>query len=99
MGDMHEGFEFGSEDASVTGKNVWPDEDMPSLKEAATAVYNASVALGKKMFPLFAIALGLEPDFFDAKTGKSAALMRLLHYPPQTGPVDDRIIGIGAHTE
>ena len=25
--------------------------------------------------------------------------MRVLHYPPQTGPIDDRVIGIGAHTE
>jgi len=25
--------------------------------------------------------------------------MRILHYPAQTGPVDDRVIGIGAHTE
>lgn len=33
------------------------------------------------------------------QTRNSAALMRVLHYPPQTGPIDDRIIGIGAHTE
>lgn len=25
--------------------------------------------------------------------------MKVLHYPPQTGPVDDRVIGIGAHTD
>jgi hypothetical protein len=25
--------------------------------------------------------------------------MRLLYYPPQTGIVDDRAIGIGSHTE
>lgn len=25
--------------------------------------------------------------------------MGVLHYPPQTGQVDDRVIGIGAHTE
>jgi hypothetical protein len=25
--------------------------------------------------------------------------MRLLHYPPQIGEVDDRVIGIGAHSE
>ena len=25
--------------------------------------------------------------------------MRLLYYPPQTGVIDDRTIGIGAHTE
>jgi isopenicillin N synthase-like dioxygenase len=30
---------------------------------------------------------------------KPAAIMRLLYYPPQTGVIDDRIIGIGAHTE
>ena len=30
---------------------------------------------------------------------KPAAIMRLLYYPPQTGVVDDRTIGIGSHTE
>jgi len=25
--------------------------------------------------------------------------MKFLHYPPQTGPVDGRVIGIGAHTD
>ena len=25
--------------------------------------------------------------------------MRLLHYPPQSGHVDDRVMGIGAHSE
>ena len=33
------------------------------------------------------------------QTVHSAALMKLLHYPPQTGDIDDRIVGIGAHTE
>ena len=30
---------------------------------------------------------------------ESAHDMRAMHYPPQTGPVDDRIVGLGAHTE
>ena len=79
--------------------------------------------LGRKLFPLFALALDLPEDFFDDKassttalttlvpasieiahgiarqTKNAAAIMRVLHYPPQTGPVDDRVIGIGAHTE
>ena len=25
--------------------------------------------------------------------------MKMLHYPPQTGEIDPRVIGIGAHTE
>lgn len=33
------------------------------------------------------------------QTRYSAALMKLLHYPPQYGPIDDRLVGIGAHTE
>lgn len=33
------------------------------------------------------------------QTKNPAAILRLLHYPPQTGPVDERVIGIGAHTE
>jgi len=67
------------------------------------------------LFPLFAIALDLPQSFFDDKvlssivicftrsqlfqTKYSAALMKLLLYPPQTGPSDERVIGIGAHTE
>ena len=39
------------------------------------------------------------PIVLSGQTRNSAALMRALHYPPQTGPVDDRLVGIGAHTE
>jgi len=48
---------------------------------------------------LFALALGLPEDFFADKITKPAAIMRLLYYPPQTGIVDDRTIGIGSHTD
>lgn len=75
---------------------------------------HSAVRLGKAMFPLFALALHLDEDFFEDKvavvvglgtyadmvqTVHSAALMKVLHYPPQTGPVDGRVLGIGAHTE
>lgn len=67
------------------------------------------------MFPLFALALELPEDYFQDKaspqditmfrlliftqTKHSAAIMGVQHYPPQTGQVDDRVMGIGAHTE
>ncbi|KAA1472217.1 Clavaminate synthase-like protein [Dentipellis sp. KUC8613] len=112
-GDMHEGFEFGWEeldadkiandprranDGVMAGANVWPSE-APGFREGMLPYYHAAVHLGKSLFPLFALALDLPSDFFDDKTRNSAAIMRALHYPPQTGPVDDRIIGIGAHTD
>jgi len=109
---MHEGFEFGwetsdddygvlddrrSNDGPMAGANVWPD--VPGFRESLLRYYHAAVCLGKNLFPLFARSLDLSPDFFNDKTRNSAALMRVLHYPPQTGPIDERVIGIGAHTE
>ncbi|OBZ71478.1 hypothetical protein A0H81_08490 [Grifola frondosa] len=110
-GDFHEGFEFGWEefnakdhddkranDDVMAGANVWP-ADLPNFREPVLKYYHAAVELGRKLFPVFAVALDLPEDFFANKTKNAAAIMRILHYPPQTGPVDDRIIGIGAHTE
>lgn len=111
-GDMHEGFEFGweeivptaatqekrSHDGVMSGANVWP-EGVPGFRENVLSYYHAAVNLGKKLFPLFALALDQSETFFDDKTTNAAAIMRILHYPPQTGPVDDRVIGIGAHTD
>ncbi|CCM03724.1 uncharacterized protein FIBRA_05870 [Fibroporia radiculosa] len=109
-GDMHEGFEFGWEelqakesdekranDGVMAGVNVWPRA--PADLDGEHVVSHAAVTLGKTMFPLFALALDLPEEYFGDKTKNSAALMRVLHYPPQTGPVDDRVIGIGAHTD
>ncbi|KAF8192179.1 2OG-Fe(II) oxygenase [Pholiota molesta] len=114
-GDLQEGFEFGWEDPKesngentaadkadgvMAGANVWPKEaDVPQFRERVLQYYYAAVNLGRVLFPIFALALNLPEDFFKDKTQYSAALMKLLHYPPQTGPVDERVIGIGAHTE
>ncbi|KAF4617482.1 hypothetical protein D9613_005736 [Agrocybe pediades] len=110
-GDMPEGFEFGREEhnptgdneeagAVMAGANVWPaEEDIPGFREQILQYYYAAVSLGKSLFPIFALALDLPETFFDDKTQHSAALMKLLHYPPQTGPVDERVIGLGAHTD
>ncbi|PCH40421.1 Clavaminate synthase-like protein [Wolfiporia cocos MD-104 SS10] len=110
-GDLHEGFEFGWEelqakandekranDGVMAGANVWP-KNPSGFREDVLSYYHAAVQLGKTLFPLFAVALDLPETYFDDKTRNSAAIMRVLHYPPQTGTVDDRIIGIGAHTE
>jgi len=113
QGDLHEGFDLGWEpenssnsaskrdDGLMSGANIWPD-GLSGFKESILAYYHAAVRLGQSLFPLFALALDLPEDFFDDKTTKPAAIMRLLHYPPQH-PSDveanDRVIGIGAHTD
>ncbi|KIN99741.1 hypothetical protein M404DRAFT_782075 [Pisolithus tinctorius Marx 270] len=110
-GDLHEGFEIGWEeilpkendekranDGAMSGANVWPLEPT-RFREACLTYYHAAVGVGKVLFRLFALALDLPETYFDDKTRNSAAIMRTLHYPPQTGPEDDRIVGIGAHTD
>jgi len=110
-GDLQEGFEFGWESPSkdsdidessgvMAGANVWPSEEhVPRFRQTVLDYYYSAVNLGKALFPIFALALNLPEHFFDDKTRHSAALMKLLHYPPQTGPFDERSIGIGAHTD
>ncbi|KAH9950668.1 2OG-Fe-II oxygenase [Amylocystis lapponica] len=107
-GDLHEGFDLGweeiasgavrTDDGAMTGENVWP-QGLPGFREDVLEYYHAAVRLGKLLFPLLALALELPENFFDDKTTKPAAIMRLLHYPPQAGEVDDRVEGIGAHTD
>ncbi|GJJ15461.1 hypothetical protein Clacol_009739 [Clathrus columnatus] len=85
-------------DGAMLGQNIWP-ADMPEFRTAMLNYYHAAVKLGQALFPLFALALNLPEKFFDDKTTNTAAMLRILHYPPQTGVVDDGVMGIGAHTE
>ncbi|KAJ7366371.1 hypothetical protein DFH08DRAFT_834190 [Mycena albidolilacea] len=104
-GDLHEGFDIGWEEQGagpMAGLNVWPrDSDLPGFRDRVLEYYRAAVKFGQSLFPLFALALDLPENFFDDKTTKPAAIMRLLHYPPQAPALDDdgRVIGIGAHTD
>ncbi|KAF6741449.1 hypothetical protein DFP72DRAFT_833486 [Ephemerocybe angulata] len=111
-GDLHEGFDigwesgqlnfgrtaaFGTEIGPMSGKNVWP-EGLIGFKDAV--LDHSALALGRVLFPLFALALDMPKDWFDDKTKQSAAIMRLLHYPPQNPTkVDQGQIGIGEHTD
>ncbi|TFY57680.1 hypothetical protein EVJ58_g6879 [Rhodofomes roseus] len=86
-----------AKDGTVAGANVWLQEPA-RFREAALTYYHAAEELGKKLFRLFALALEILEDYFDDKTKNSAALMPVLHYPPQTGPVDDRVVGIAGRS-
>ncbi|KIK69959.1 hypothetical protein GYMLUDRAFT_993613 [Collybiopsis luxurians FD-317 M1] len=97
-GDMHEGFDIGWEPAEgqdsssrdggeMSGTNVWPD--LPGFQEPVLSYYHSVVQLGLKLFPLFALALDLPENFFKDKTTKPAAILRLLHYSPQSLTVVD----------
>ncbi|KAI6123630.1 hypothetical protein EDD16DRAFT_630190 [Pisolithus croceorrhizus] len=109
-GDLYEGFVIGWEELvpkegddqkadnkPTTIENLWPSEPA-GFREAFINYYHATFDVGKFLHRLFALALDLPETFFDDKL-KRCPVMRGLHYPPQTGPEDDRIVGIGAHAD
>ncbi|KAI6144605.1 hypothetical protein BKA82DRAFT_4173373 [Pisolithus tinctorius] len=109
-GDLYEGFVIGKEDLvpkedednkadddTTVIKNLWPSEPA-EFREAFVNYYHAAFGVAKDLYRLFALALDLPETYFDDKF-KRCPIMRGLHYPPQTGPEDDRIIGIGAHSD
>lgn len=102
-GDMHEGFDIGPEestwssagnDSAPAEANQWP-AGLNDFKEPVQEYFNEVRALGIRLFPFFAQALGLDKDFFTPHLKNPSAIMRLLYYPAQGGEVDERSLGIG----
>ncbi|CAE7222302.1 htyE [Symbiodinium natans] len=86
-----EGQEHYSSEAKHPEQQEWPEE-VPGLQEATAAYYGAMEELSKVMYELFAVALGIEPDFFLKQALRSPIWpVTIAHYPPQThAPAEDR---------
>jgi isopenicillin N synthase-like dioxygenase len=107
-GDLHEAFDCAldvpADDPDVLagktlyGANVYPTA-IPEFRIAIDRYYWALYELGSKLFRAFALALDLPGDFFVDKITKPLAQLRLLHYPSQSGAIDEKQIGTGAHSD
>ena len=80
------------------GPNVWP-RGLPGFRETVYGYFEAIIRLSHTLCRAFAIALDQPDDFFESKTRRTMSQMRLIHYPPQEGPLDEDKIGIGAHAD
>jgi len=104
--DLQEGYEVGIElpeddpdfvaGSVLLGPNVWPVE-LPEFRRNVYGFFEHAMELGKRMYRLIALALGLNEDFFEPMLTKPCAQLRILYYPP-TDPRKAKI-GIGAHTD
>lgn len=79
----------------LLGPNNWPD--LPGFQAAAEAYYRAVFDLGRKLFSGFALALGLEENYFDSVANFPPSKLRMIHYPHDAQAQDAP--GIGAHTD
>ncbi|KAL5360606.1 Clavaminate synthase-like protein [Aspergillus floccosus] len=81
------------------GGNLWPSPDvLPGFKETYIEYFKACLCLSRKLMRIFALALGLEEDYFVRFVTFPGCISRILHYPPQPVPGEKKV-GIEAHTD
>jgi len=109
MNDFFEAFNVGVEARSFPpelglseddfGINVWPDIEEFTPRVDAYFAHASRVA--RTLTRIFADALGLAPDFFEALTGHSIDVLRMNNYalPEGTVDLDSELMGMGEHTD
>ena len=83
--------------ASFFAPNRWPD--LPGYRDTMEEYYRAMVGLAAHTMRGFALALGLDEHFFDDKTDRTGANMRMVRYPAQDTPPLPGQLRAGAHTD
>jgi isopenicillin N synthase-like dioxygenase len=100
--DLKECFDIGPERTAhqgpFFGPNQWPAA-LPEFQELTYSYHQKMVTLSRQLLQGIAISLDLPEDHFEALMQDPISIQRLLHYPPQNGMIDEKIIGIGAHTD
>ena len=108
--DRKEGLYFGEEirvdDPRVVagrplhGPNLFPARPA-DLRETVLDCLDAFTALGHQLMTGFALALGLDADWFDRElTADPVILFRMFHYPALAGDAEpDPVWGVGEHTD
>jgi isopenicillin N synthase-like dioxygenase len=80
------------------GPNIWPDR--AGFKDAVLNYNEQVTRLGRAISEVLSEILGVERNFISDNSGiKAPRTMRLLHYPANDVPADDRNVGIAAHTD
>lgn len=83
-------------DVRFSGLNQWPD-DLPDFRKTFLAYHEAMERLGQKLLPIYAVALGKPPGFFDACFQDAHFYNRNSHYPASAAAQGQ--YSIGAHTD
>lgn len=79
--------------------NQWPAADaLPGLRDTVVAYCEAMEQLCKRLLPVYAVALDLDPDFFAEAFKEPQYALRMSHYPPAESG-DDSQYGVAPHTD
>ena len=78
--------------------NIWPARP-PAFATLMQSYYQQANQLAQDLLGLFALALGLEREWFESKVDHSMASLALNHYPAQTEPALPGQLRAGPHTD
>ena len=84
-------------DRRFRSANRWPS-DLPGFRESVVAYCDAMERLAQRLVRLYARALDLPLEYFDAPFGEPQYKLRMTHYPNQAALTDDDF-GIAPHTD
>lgn len=100
--DLKECFDIGPETPGdgrpFFGANPWPAA-LPAFRDTIYHYHQHMKTLATTLLRGIALSLELPETFFESMMQNPISIQRLLHYPSQHGSVDERVIGIGAHTD
>lgn len=80
------------------GPNLYPRQP-EDFRGVLDTYYLKMCALARNMMQIFALSLDLDRYYFDPYISRPHAQLRLLHYPPQSGEIEEEEIGCGAHSD
>jgi isopenicillin N synthase-like dioxygenase len=78
-------------------RNRWPP-GMDAFKAKQVTYFQTMRALAHRMLPVFALALDLPQDYFEADFTGPSCTVRLIEYPPQLEDETDKF-GFAPHTD
>ncbi len=84
-------------DRRFRSANQWPS-NLPGFRESVMTYCDALERLVQKLVRLYARALDLPAEYFDAPFTDFQYKLRMTHYPPQPAVADDEF-GIAPHTD
>ena len=84
-------------DRRFRSANRWP-QDLPGFRETIVGYCDTLERLVRELVPLYAVALGLPPAYFDEPFRDFQYKLRATHYPNQPAALDDEF-GIAPHTD
>ena len=78
--------------------NIWPGTPA-EFRPALTEYFGRIDTLSRDLMRLFALALGLDEQFFAAKIDRPVSSMRIVHYPPLAESPRKGQLRAGAHSD